>query len=211
MKKVILTMVVAGAVAADCSYGQGIFTFSAGGGKVKYTTDGSTLTSAPVGTPSTIPGFGTLNVGFFSAPNGTVLSLSGGVPNFSGWSFQSSTSTANVGPIAGAIGGTGITLNAATGAAGATEEVEVVGWTGPAASWAAAVGGSGLIGWGGSTLSTGALGWPQPTGTSQSPAVQVTGPGGFNGLVLQPQVPEPTSIALGGLGAAALLLFRRRK
>jgi hypothetical protein len=35
--------------------------------------------------------------------------------------------------------------------------------------------------------------------------------GGWNGdLVLTP-VPEPATIALGGLGAAALLLFRRRK
>jgi hypothetical protein len=34
--------------------------------------------------------------------------------------------------------------------------------------------------------------------------------GGFN-MVLVPAVPEPSSMALAGLGAASLLLFRRRK
>jgi len=35
--------------------------------------------------------------------------------------------------------------------------------------------------------------------------------GGWNGNMVLVPIPEPTTIALGGLGAAALLLFRRRK
>jgi hypothetical protein len=34
---------------------------------------------------------------------------------------------------------------------------------------------------------------------------------GFRGSVMLTQVPEPTTIALAGLGAAALMIFRRRK
>jgi len=50
------------------------------------------------------------------------------------------------------------------------------------------------------------------TGGANSPpdkAVNLTGWNGQQDLVLT--APEPTTIALGGLGAAALLLFRRRK
>jgi len=52
---------------------------------------------------------------------------------------------------------------------------------------------------------------------SPTPAVSIdagipTPAGRWSGdLVLLTPVPEPTTIALGGLGAAALLLFRRRK
>ena len=49
----------------------------------------------------------------------------------------------------------------------------------------------------------------------QSPTTPVdmagTSPGMWTGSLLLTPVPEPTTIALGGLGAAALLLFRRRK
>lgn len=49
------------------------------------------------------------------------------------------------------------------------------------------------------------------TGTPTSPAQGIDiGTGSFSGnLILT--APEPTTLALGGLGAAALLLFRRRK
>jgi len=40
--------------------------------------------------------------------------------------------------------------------------------------------------------------------------IAIWGGGGIASMVLTP-VPEPTTIALGGLGAAALLFFRRRK
>jgi len=54
--------------------------------------------------------------------------------------------------------------------------------------------------------------WSQATGGSGSPPgspISTSG-NGFTGIVLTP-VPEPSTIALAGLGAASLLLFRRRK
>lgn len=47
---------------------------------------------------------------------------------------------------------------------------------------------------------------PQPINGNGS-----LGAGGWNGNLVLTTVPEPSTIALGGLGAAALLLFRRRK
>lgn len=49
---------------------------------------------------------------------------------------------------------------------------------------------------------------PQATLFGTAPTAQVMIP--VAGLVLQP-IPEPTSFALAGLGAAAMLIFRRRK
>jgi len=71
-----------------------------------------------------------------------------------------------------------------------------------------------MFGWTGSTLSGGALSWLNGTGSPAgspptTPVNLTTGANGYNGLVLT-VVPEPTSFALLGLGAAALLVFRRR-
>jgi hypothetical protein len=48
------------------------------------------------------------------------------------------------------------------------------------------------------------------TGVATPPAVFGAGAGQISGFTIT-SVPEPSTIALGGLGAAALLLFRRRK
>ena len=52
------------------------------------------------------------------------------------------------------------------------------------------------------------------TFTYAIPAAPLAIPGGMEGLksfnLAGPQIPEPTSIALGALGAAALLLRRRK-
>jgi len=62
----------------------------------------------------------------------------------------------------------------------------------------------------------GALGTSQLVslgGAAPAPAAQLYGTGlpYFPRTVLLQNVPEPTTLALGGLGAAALLMFRRRK
>jgi hypothetical protein len=95
----------------------------------------------------------------------------------------------------------------------------VLGWTGAYGDWNSAFAanmanpGSLLLGWTGSTLSGGALDWDNLVSTPpEVPFLLTQGSYGYNGLVLEVvAVPEPSIFALAGLGAAALLLFRRRK
>ena len=95
-------------------------------------------------------------------------------------------------------------------------EVMVVGWTGNFADWNSAfTAGTGLLAWTGSTVSGGALAWSNGTGNPNgspptTPVALTFGTTGYNGLVLT-GVPEPSTFALAGLGAAALMIFRRRK
>jgi len=57
-----------------------------------------------------------------------------------------------------------------------------------------------------------AIGQVTPTeGAATIPALFGTGAGQVGGFVLAPNVPEPSSIALGLLGLGAIALFRRRK
>jgi hypothetical protein len=102
-------------------------------------------------------------------------------------------------------GGTKTTGNDVVG--GTPAWFQVIGWSAQFADIQAAATGGGLVG-------VSAV-WSNPTGnplgTPPSPAQAfIFGPAGFNGITIAP-VPEPTTIALGGLGVAALLLFRRRK
>jgi PEP-CTERM motif len=99
-----------------------------------------------------------------------------------------------------------------------TATFEVKGWTGNYASYdaayAAAIGGdtSVLLGTSGLfNLATGGGGTPTvPPPSDLTAGGTSTLTPAFTGLTLAP-VPEPTTIALAGLGAASLLLFRRRK
>jgi hypothetical protein len=216
MKKSLLIAAAASMVACG-AFAQGTINFLASGSSspIKFSTDGgATSTKAPTGNPSQVSTYGQLNIGFFFAPNGTALTLAGGLPNFTvAWS-QSSLVLHQVTPVPGQVPSTPVTST--VGAAGDTVEMEVVAWTGTATSWAAAVANQSgiLLGYTGSSASGGGLGWAQLTGGAGSPpgpaATMVTGAGGFNGLTLS-SVPEPSTIALGGLGAAALLALRRRK
>jgi len=88
----------------------------------------------------------------------------------------------------------------------------VVGWTGGFTSLQAAIAGGAQVGE--SSI------WEQATGGSGSPpatAVSIlvapTAGNAFAGVTLAPitGTPEPTTLALGGLGAAALLFLRRKK
>lgn len=102
-----------------------------------------------------------------------------------------------------------------------TATFEVVGWsTGGSqttyTTWASvlAAGGAGLNYWTSSpNLVEFTQGQGNPGGTPATPAVALSGGtgSGWNGNLVLTPVPEPTTIALGGIGAAALLLFRRKK
>jgi len=89
------------------------------------------------------------------------------------------------------------------------EWLEVVAWnngTTTATSFATAIAG-GASAFGNSPVVTLVL--ADPTQPTQQPLALTTA-AGFTGFTLV-ATPEPTTIALGGLGAASLLLFRRRK
>jgi len=101
--------------------------------------------------------------------------------------------------------GTTITTPSGT-APGAAAIFEVEGWTGNFSSYAAAVAGGAHVGASGEFVN----GTANPAGGPPPPPPTSTT--GWDGnLVLIVTTPEPGTLALGGLGAAALLYFRRRK
>jgi len=117
---------------------------------------------------------------------------------------------------AGALSGGNVTGQGNVGAAngfaglvsGTTYVVSVAGWTAADGSSLAAAIASGAQGLLIGTTGLGSI--TAVSGSTPVPNVFGTGAGQLGAFTLNP-VPEPTTIALGGLGAAALLFFRRRK
>jgi len=101
----------------------------------------------------------------------------------------------------GAVSLTGI-------AGGGSAQYLIIGWTGTAATLDAAITGGAWVGE--SAVFTTTTGDP----TTTPPGTPINLKSTFTGLTLAPTgtapVPEPTSFALLGLGAAAMLIFRRR-
>jgi hypothetical protein len=99
-------------------------------------------------------------------------------------------------------------------AAGTTKFYEVAGWSGTLgstfqASWLTTAP-AGLFGVSG--IGSGTAGGSDASGNSFPPLPLFGGATGIqSGFNLTTSVPEPTSMALVGLGAAALMIFRRRK
>jgi hypothetical protein len=108
-------------------------------------------------------------------------------------------------------------LTLATPTKGQVVDVMIAAWNGTAADFGAAyvlaglpnattgVGLSGVV----KGIQTG-----DPTNPLSTPGTlpNNTGPGSFGGVIATPvAVPEPSTFALAGLGAAALMIFRRRK
>jgi len=178
-------------------------------GLVTFLNSGTTLStsSATVGGPQTATGgsVGSWYYGLLIAASGTTDPTT--------FTFSGVYAT-NISTAGRFFGGANVPV---TGwAAGATMAFEVAGWSATLGhdwqnGWLKGTfSGSGNFGL--SSIATAASGG---AGTPASPALNLFGgaSGIQNGFNLGPAgaIPEPSSMALAGLGAAALLIFRRRK
>jgi len=225
MKKLLITTLMVGALVGSV-FAQGTVSLPLGSTyKADYSPNGVTITAVPVGNPAQVSTYGNLNIQVYyaanntAAPFGSAFSTASLMP--SAWSESSTSPIQQILGLAGITPSTTFTLPNATG--GANAEVMVVGWTGTYTDWDDAYNAwkasptTVLLGWTGEALSGGALAWSNGTGAPNAspptfPVALTTGATGYNGLVLTTTiVPEPSTFALAGLGAAALLIFRRRK
>jgi len=226
MKKLLITTLMVGALVGSV-FAQGTVSLPLGSVyKAEYSPDGVTITPVPVGNPAQVSTYGNLNIQVYYAPVGTAAPFGSAFSTASmmpsAWTASTTSPLQQVLGLAGITPSTTFTLQNATG--GANSEVMVVGWTGTYANWDAAYTAwqasptTVLLGWTGEALSGGALAWSNGTGNPggsppTTPVALATGAAGYNGLILTTTtiIPEPSTFALAGLGAAALLIFRRRK
>lgn len=198
MKKIALTIGLVAGLSAGAAFGQGQMTFSSAG-------NFGGVVNAPITNTSSVKASGTAYSADLFYGVGAGLSFN----QLTDAGFQQAFLTGGqagyfaMGPIQ--FGGTGATAGLATIAAGQTITVAVVAWNnegGTVTSYGAALAHPGdevfLSNLVNVTLTT------PPT----TPAGMLGLAGGTMTLV---PVPEPTTLALGGLGAATLLLLRRRK
>lgn len=191
MKKILLTTIAAVALAGFAN-AQGTLLFTTGANTVRKEAALGDSALVNVGTGAANGLFellwapvGTTELSAFVAVPGALISPS---------------------PTAGRLTGGSRTIPGIT--PGGIVSVVIRGWTGGAASYQATEGDylAGLIARGYSPIFTVDTGDPTtvPAGTAASL------PAGA-GITLTYVVPEPSSMALAGLGAASLLIFRRRK
>jgi len=194
----------------------GATTVSFAQGTVNFANATATLISAG-GVATPLSGVTTFNYAVFLAPS-TTVNAPGLSSTFTDPVFQTPGGPGNVN--SPTIAGRLVTVNnyVAGGTAGTAVDFLVRGWSANAgATWAAALAfwnnglpaqdmwiGQSLIG---NDINLGNGGAIPSTALFGLGANQV---GGFN-MGFVPAVPEPSSMVLAGLGAASLLLFRRRK
>jgi len=237
MKKLLTITTLLGAVAM--SYGQGQINFSAGSTAASRPSTNSVLGGGTTGQTGPASGGYSYYYALFVADStvtsaGTATAYGAVDPTLTpGWSVV----TWAAGNPAGASGiayATNTTAGRFTGnpttddvfitgrAGGSQVSAIVVGWSSQVAgqdwvsakAWidAAILGGAPTPGWTGASgvatsVTLGSGGLTTPGNIFGSSPGQVN-----NAIFLQTQpVPEPTTFALAGLGAAALLIFRRRK
>jgi hypothetical protein len=204
MNKTIITALVASAMAMS-AFSQSIFSLTGGAGTLKFDTDDNPADAIAIPISGTIAGFGSTTFQIWTAAPGTSLVLDfEGLPVLTGgWTLASSSSGIKVTPAGnGTLTGGTITVSP-TSNVGNVEAV-LVGWTGSSTSLASAE--NGQVSLLGATAE-----WLQATASGSNPTPGTTAGFPANALVLEPRTPEPSTIAIGGLGAAALLYFRRRK
>jgi len=237
MKKAIITAAILGALASN-AFSQGLVYFSGGGSAATRISTNSVVGGSSAGTTSL--GAGQYYYALFaSAANTTVSGNSAAFSGsgngtyvfnaLSGWTLVGfASSTANAGRFGaisqgtsdanqGALNSDGsLTVQGIAGAANAN--FVAIGWSANIGSTLAALEawyanptlagwiGESIVGAGESLGDNNLVSTPQAFGVG---AGQLTG--FLLGEVSPTAVPEPTTMALAGLGAGALLLFRRRK
>jgi hypothetical protein len=213
MKQILTTTLLAFALVST-ALAQGQITFNATGAQsIRYSLDGelSSAVAFPAGNPATIP-WGNLNIALYGAPLGTPLNLRYGMPDLTGpWKMQLSPVLQQL-AAPGVMTGKIVQMPPSVLDPAGNLQLTVVAWTGTAPDFMSALlWNPGLLAWSGERLSGGALSWASGSGSATTPYVITKGANAFNGLVLAPIIPEPSSFALAGLGAAAVLVSRRRK
>jgi hypothetical protein len=187
MKKTLTTLAIIGASFGAFAQGTVVFENSAGSGNITL----NNLTTLAT------PGTYTLALLFNSATSGTIP-------------LSSLTAVASYTPTAANNDGPGYfydpsTVNTLSGSGSGT--FEVAGWMGTQyTTYAQALTAGVPISYTAEFVN--AMGNPNPPATAPIP---LSGGGGVWDGNLVITAPEPSTFALGGLGAAALLLFRRRK
>jgi len=163
--------------------------------------------------PTTLISSGTAgNVAVLAAnnPGAYYFGLLTAAPGSGNFTFANAYGT-NLSAAGRFTGGNGVAI--AGWGAGVTMDYKIAGWSKDLgatfnASWLTTPPATGFFGL--SALGTGAAGGSTATGTL--PNFNLFGGSGLqSGFSMISAVPEPTSMALAGLGAAALLIFRRRK
>jgi len=199
MKKYLSTLaVVAFAVSA---FAQGTVAFKndnaslvkAGGTAIPVAGGFAQLLWAPAGTPNP-PAYAQGNPADWFTAN-------------SAWTAIPASIIA-IGPTAGRFNGGTVTVPTATPGAGIS--AIVAGWSGNAADLNAAYTAQANIGF---SAPFALAGTGNPLSVPPGTAVAITGAGLFGGVDALPTgstIPEPSTLALAGLGVAALLVLRRR-
>jgi len=192
MKKLILAAIVSGLMTA-MSYAQGTLVFQSAGNVAGNIINAPITNSVQLGGVRASGAAYSADLLYFAGTTSSAASL-----------LDLGLAVAfNTGGQAGYFNGGSATLpNGAAFAVGQTITVQVVAFTAGHTFAEASAAGSGLE-WFRSNLINVTL-----SSSSGTPAGLV---GLLGGQMTLNAVPEPTTIALGGLGAAALLLFRRRK
>jgi len=231
MKKILTILSLSVCVTALTSYGQGAFNFGGNSGYVWNDFGGS-------GAPGAIRASNNVDVSFLLG-TGTALisSLQASMPtnsygqnlaaNTQGfWSallndpnYQIATNNGTAGTAGMVLGmtstvggygypgsGGGTFFINGTSASGGSINIIVFGWDATYSTPQAAAAAGAAVGW----TAPYAYNYGATTGTPTTTGAQGL-TGGVGKFGVWAPVPEPTSFALAGLGAAAMLIFRRRK
>ena len=205
MKKLIIT--TAATLVTVAAFAQGTVAFSNGAfNKISSGETGSASSTWSL-VPTTA---GLINYGlFYGLGQSTTLSL---VPTLG------VNSTANAGVIANSGGTTIGALAVPLSTVGESDVwIQIKGWSASygtdwAAAQAGAAIGNGYFGTTGAAINVGPLGPTTGPGMAFWATASVTNPSLHpGGITLFTTVPEPGTMALAGLGVAAMLIFRRRK